>query len=249
MKAMILAAGMGTRLQPLTEHTPKALIEVGGHTMLDISLAFLRKHGINDIIINVFHLAEKLKKYAKLKEKEGFNIDISNETGELLDTGGGLKKASWFFEGEEDFVLLAVDVLTDLDLNAMILNHQKNRALATLAVKERNTSRNLLFDSSDMLAGWKNNQTGEIKNVQGKLPQKALGFSGIHVINTKLFELIDHNNPFSITNFYLEQAHNQKIIAFEHSDGIWLEFGRIENITDAEKNPDFQKVIRGLNLD
>ncbi len=249
MKAMILAAGLGTRLRPFTDSKPKALIEVGGHPMLDISLAFLRKYGINDIVINVHHKADQLIGYSKQKNLQGFHIEISDESGELLDTGGGLKKASWFFEGEDDFVLIGVDLLTDLDLNAMIVQHKKYKPMATLAVKDRITSRNLLFDSSGLLAGWKNNQTSEIKSVPGKVPVKALGFSVVHVINTRIFELINHNRPFSIIDFYLEHAQNNNIMAFEHSGGIWMEFGRAANIADAEKNPDFQKVVSGLSFD
>jgi N-acetyl-alpha-D-muramate 1-phosphate uridylyltransferase len=166
----------------------------------------------------------------------------------LMNTGGGLQKASWFFKGEKDFVLMASDVLTDLDLSAMINQHKNSGALATLAVKERRTTRDLLFNEEDLLAGWKNNQTGETKSVAGKIGGKALGFSGIHVINTAIFDKFTETGAFSIVDAYLRLAETEKIRSFDHSDGKWMEFGRIENIENALKNPDFIELLTKLGL-
>lgn len=248
MKGMILTAGLGTRLKPLTDKTPKPLLNVGAHNMLDLCVAFLLKHGVNELIINVHHLADQLMEYVAQKRWEGLKIEISDETNELMNTGGGLNKASWFFDGEKDFVLMASDVLTDLNLSAMIDKHVNSKSLVTLAVKERKTSRDLLFDSMGLLAGWKNNQTGETKSVPGKIGSKALGFSGIHVINTLLFNKFIETGGFSIIDAYLRLAEFEKIMAYDHSDGKWMEFGRIENIENAVKNPDFIELVGKLGI-
>jgi N-acetyl-alpha-D-muramate 1-phosphate uridylyltransferase len=243
---MVLAAGMGSRLRPLTDKTPKPLLRVGDYRMLDMVIDYLAKHGVTDIIINVHHLADQLMEYVAEKRWEGYRIEISDETKELLNTGGGLVKASEFFKGEKDFVLMASDILTDLNLTQMIEEHIGQNALVTLAVKQRTTSRDLLFDTSGNLSGWKHNQTGEVRGVKGKMPVKGLGFSGIHVINSRLFDLILEEGAFSIIDLYLRLAESENIRAFEHSDGKWLEFGRIETISDAGSNPDFSDLLKGL---
>lgn len=245
---MILAAGLGTRLKPLTDKYPKPLIPIGDYTMLDFCIAYLAKHGIDEIIINVHHLADQLMEFVAMKRWEGLKIEISDETSQLLDTGGGLLNAKWFFEGETDFVLMASDVLTDLNLSDMIWQHKNSKALVSLAVKERNTSRSLLFDSGGNLAGWKNNQTGEIKNVPGKQSVSAFGFSGIHVINSILFEKFIESGIFSIINAYLRLAETETIKSFDHTGGKWMEFGRIENIENARKSPEFMELLEELGL-
>ncbi len=246
MKGMILTAGLGTRLKPLTDKTPKALVKVGDYSMLDLCLAYLRKHGVDDIIINVHHLADQLMEFVAEKRWQGYKIEISNETDKLMNTGGGLKKASWFFEGNQDFVLMAVDILTDLDLSAMIEQHKKEKSQVTLAVKKRKTSRDLLFDAEGNLAGWKHNSTGEEKCVEGKTPHDGFGFSGIHILNSGIFDKITETGDFSIIDMYLRLATTEKIEAFEHSDGKWMEFGRIENIEGAKTDTDFIGLIKEL---
>jgi len=246
MKGMILAAGLGTRLRPLTEKRPKALIKVGDYMMLDLAIAYFIKHGIRDIIINVNHFADQIMEYVAQKRWEGFNLEISDETSGLLNTGGGMKKASWFFEGEENFVLMAVDILTDLDLTAMVNHHRNMGALVTLAVKERNTSRDLLFDGNGSLAGWKHNESGEVKEVKGKKASRGYGFSGIHVINTSLFSKINEEGAFSIIDLYLRLAVNEKINAFDHTGGGWIEFGRTENIKNAKDSKEFVELVQKL---
>jgi MurNAc alpha-1-phosphate uridylyltransferase len=243
MKGMILTAGLGTRLMPLTDKTPKALVKVGDYSMLDLAIMYFHKHGVDDIIINVHHFADQLMEYVSMKRWEGYKIEISNETDCLLNTGGGLKKASWFFEGEENFALMAVDVLTDLNLTKMIKQHKASNSLVTLAVKKRDTSRDLIFDAEGWLAGWKDNRNGETKVVEGKESQDGYGFSGIHVINTKLFSEISEQGAFSIVDMYLRLAETEKIKSFDHSDGKWIEFGRVENIKNAKNSPDYKVLL------
>lgn len=243
---MILAAGLGSRLKPLTDRNPKPLLKIGEFKMIDLVVAYLIKHGVDEIIINVHHMADQMMEYVIEKRWEGLKIEISDETDELLNTGGGLVKASHFFKNEEDFVLMASDILTDLNLTDMIAHHRKERSLATLAVKDRKTTRSLLFDKDNHLAGWKNNLTGEQKAVENKIPAKGLGFSGIHVLNSSIFNLIEEQGAFSIIDLYLRLAEYKSIQAFEHSSGKWLEFGRPENIKDAASNPDFIQLVQDL---
>ncbi len=246
MKGMVLAAGLGSRLRPLTDKTPKPLLRIGNYRMLDLTIDYLVKHGVTDIIINVHHLADQLMEYVAEKRWAGYRIEISDETKGLLNTGGGLVKAADFFRGENDFVLMASDILTDLNLAQMLEEHKNNKALVTLAVKQRTTSRDLLFDANGFLSGWKHNQTGEVRHVKGKTPVKGLGFSGIHVINSRLFSLVREEGAFSIIDLYLRLAEDESIRAFEHSDGKWLEFGRVESISNADSDPDFTGLIEEL---
>lgn len=248
MKGMILTAGLGTRLKPLTDTTPKALVKVGGHTLLDLCLAYLRKHGVNEIIINVHHFADQLMEVVAQKRWEGVHIEISNETDQLMNTGGGFQKARWFLEKDDDFVLMAVDILTNLDLTAMITQHKLQNALATLAVKKRSTSRNLMFDNKGLLAGWKHIASGETKLVEGKLPELGFGFSGIHVLNKSIFDLITETGSFSIVDMYLRLAETYDIQSFEHSNDLWLEFGRVQNIENAWENKNFIPLVQQLGL-
>src|SRR6056297_57245 len=151
MKAMIFAAGIGSRLQPLTWEKPKALVEVGGKTMLEHTILHLKHYGIRSIVINVHHLAGQIRQFVEQNEGFGLDIALSDETEQLLDTGGGLKKASWFFKDEEPFIVHNVDVLSNLDLNQLYQYHLRQHALATLAVRQRESSRYLLFDSGNRL--------------------------------------------------------------------------------------------------
>src|SRR6185312_9847400 len=191
MKAMILAAGLGTRLKPFTDKHPKALAIVNGKTLLQRNIEYLAKYDIEDVIINVHHFPEQIIKTIKKNNGFGSNITISDESKSILETGGGLKKAAWFFKDEdESFVVMNADVLTDMDLNEMIEQHNFIKPLATLAVTSRHTSRYFLFDEIPNLCGWKNTNTGEqkISREANKYFEKA--FSGIHIISPKIFSLI-----------------------------------------------------------
>ncbi|HEV8493458.1 MAG TPA: nucleotidyltransferase family protein, partial [Candidatus Angelobacter sp.] len=219
MKAMVLAAGLGTRLRPLTKDRPKALVEVCGRTLLEITLARLRDFGIRDVIINVHHYADMVIDRLKAAGNFGMHIEFSREDI-LLDTGGGLKQAAWFLGGnsgaqEDPFILHNVDVISNIDLQRMVEVHKENQALATLAVQERKSSRYLLFDEKAQLCGRR--LVKEEKTEMVRQPQQMieLAFSGIHVISPRIFPLLTEESVFSIVPAYLRLAsRDEKIMAF-----------------------------------
>jgi len=236
MKAMILAAGLGTRLKPFTDRHPKALAVVNGKTILERNIEYLSFHGIKEVIINVHHFADQI--IHLIKENNGFGSDItfSDESNEVLETGGGIKKAAWFFEKEESpFVVMNVDVLTDMNLNKMIFQQEQNTALATLAVTSRETSRYFLFDEKNHLCGWENVKTGEKKISRKSENYFQKAFSGIHVVSPKIFSLIKMEGKFSMVDLYLELAKSFDIAAFDHSDSKFIDVGKPESILKAEE--------------
>lgn len=238
MKAMILAAGLGTRLRPLTNDRPKALVEAGGHTLLEITLLRLRSFGVIDVIINVHHYADMVVQYLKDNDNFGMNLAISREDV-LLDTGGGLKKAVDFFlasgcDADEPFILHNVDVLSTIDLERMIRFHRDRESLATLAVQERMTSRYLLFDSDGLLCGRRAGIDGVPEFVRPTSNVTARAFSGIHVISTRLFGKICEQGAFSIITSYLRLASQQeKIAAFNTGEYYWRDLGKPESVVQA----------------
>lgn len=235
MKAMILAAGLGTRLKPWTETHPKALAIVGNKSLLQHNILYLQQAGITDVIVNVHHFAPQI--FAAIEQNKGWgsNVTISNETDAVLETGGGLKKAAWYFNAGEDFVLMNVDVLTDMPLRNMIGAQKQNNALATLAVTGRKTSRYFLFDENNTLCGWRNTKTGEQKMAKNGnlLIEKA--FSGIHVINYRLLNLMQQQGKFSMIEVYLSLANEHTIKAFDHSNTKFIDVGKPESIEEAER--------------
>lgn len=246
MRAMILAAGLGTRLRPLTDQRPKALVEVGGRTLLEITLSRLRSCGIHDVIINVHHFAEVIHDYLKTNGNFGMHIEVSHEPI-LLDTGGGLKKASHFFLGdfstfEEPFILHNVDVISTIDLRRMVEFHSRNQALATLAVQERETSRYLLFDEKLQLCG---RRSGDQKSemVRPSAASNALAFCGVHVISPRIFGMMREEGAFSIITSYLRLAGSgEKICAFRADEYYWRDVGRPEHVLQAARDLE-QKVL------
>jgi len=217
---MVLAAGLGTRLRPLTNDRPKALVEVAGRSLLEIALARLREFGINDVIINVHHFADSVIEYLKSKNNFGMHLEISREDV-LLDTGGGLKKAGWFFEGGEPFVLHNVDVISTIDLVRMLQFHNDNGALATLAVQDRKTSRPLLFDDQLRLCGRAESGSG-------------LAFSGVHIISPRILDLIEEEGIFSIITSYINLAQRgEKIMGFRADKYRWRDLGKLEDLEKA----------------
>jgi NDP-sugar pyrophosphorylase family protein len=222
MKAMVLAAGLGTRLRPLTDNRPKALVEVAGRTLLEITLARLRDFGIRDVIINVHHFADMVVEYLKANGNFGMRLEVSREEV-LLDTGGGLKKAGWFFGDDEPFILHNVDVISTIDLRRMVEFHNANEALATLAVQDRQTSRPLLFDEKLQLCG---RGTGS----HGKL----LAFSGIHVVSPRLLKIMTEEGVFSIIASYLNlAARGEKILGFRADEYSWHDLGKPDDLKKA----------------
>ena len=232
MKAMILAAGLGTRLKPWTDAHPKALAIVNGKSLLQRNIEWLQQYGIREVIVNVHHFADQIIDTVEKNKGWGSTITISDERDAILETGGGLQKAGWFFE--DDFVLMNVDILTDLNLQQMIDQHKKNNALATLAVTERDTSRYFLFDAQQELCGWKNVKTGEerIMRHENDLMQKA--FSGIHVIDPKIFSLMKQEGKFSMVDVYLSLCADHPIRYFDHSETKFIDVGKPECIVLAE---------------
>ena len=249
--------------KPFTDHHPKALAEVNGKTLLQRNIEYLQQFGIYDVIINVHHFAAQVIQTIKDNGGWGSNISISDETDAILETGGGLKRAAWFFKDEEDLVLMNSDVLTDMPLDKMIAFHKENNPLATLATSTRETSRYFLFDKCNVLCGWKNVKTGAEKIMcspqsqplakggdyfptgeeglyfsdtstgEGlRLTPKA--FSGIHVVNTKIFSLIQQSKAkFSMVDVYLSLCAQNKILSFDHFGARFIDVGKPESLIQA----------------
>lgn len=235
MRAMILAAGLGTRLKPFTDSHPKALAVVNKKTLLQRNIEYLHSFGISDIIVNIHHFPNQIRDYVRNHNGFGANIVFSDETDAVLETGGGLMKASWYLSDSDPFVLMNVDILTDMNLIRMIEAHQKQKHIATLAVTRRNTSRYFLFDDSGQLVGWENTKTGEKKISRSAANYVPKGFSGIHVLSPKIFEVITETGKFSMTGVYLNLAKRYNISSFDHTGTKFIDVGRPESITEAEK--------------
>jgi NDP-sugar pyrophosphorylase family protein len=238
MKAMVLAAGLGTRLRPLTNDRPKALVEVAGRTMLEIALTRLRAFGIRAVIINVHHYADMIVDYLKANGDFGMRIAISREEV-LLDTGGGLKKAAHFFlesasDLETPFVLHNVDVVSTVDFARVIRFHTENQALATLVVQERETSRLLLFDELSRLCGRRSASDRQDEIVRSSRQVHALAFSGIHVISPRLLTMMSEEGVFSIITTYLRLASSgERILAFRADQYYWRDLGKTNDLVEA----------------
>ena len=238
MNAMIFAAGLGTRLRPLTDTKPKALVGFNGQTLLQWNIMRLLKAGFNRIVVNVHHFAPLVIKY--LDDNKGFGADIivSDESDQLLDTGGALKKAADHFKDGQPILIHNVDVISNIDLMALYNYHKAQHALATLAVRNRKSSRVLLFDDDDLLRGWRNNVTGELKLPLGNSqPEKLqpLAFSGIQVINQELPGLLTETGKFSMIDVYLRLSTTHAVRAYRHNEDYWTDVGKIEELKAAEE--------------
>ena len=234
MKAMIFAAGLGTRLKPFTNNHPKALAVVNGKPLLQRNIEYLKSFGIDEIVINVHHFADQIIEFLEENNYFGIEIIISDETDQVLETGGGLVKAKDNFT--EDFLVMNVDILTDLNLAEFIKAHQENKAIVSLAVSDRDSSRKLFFNEQNELKGWRNLKTEEeIKAVDSLDNCKDLAFSGIHVISPTLFDKITEKGKFSIMKVYMDLMQTESIIGFDHSGGILIDVGRPESVIEAEQ--------------
>jgi NDP-sugar pyrophosphorylase family protein len=234
MKAMILAAGLGTRFKPWTDQHPKALALVNGKSLLERNILYLQSFGIKEVIVNVHHFSEQILEAIHKHKGWGSEISISDETGQVLETGGGLKKAAGYFD-YGSFVMMNVDILTDLDLEAIAFYHEEKKPLVTLAVTNRKSSRNFLFDTDERLSGWRNTKTGEEKISVATPAFIEKAFSGIHLISPEIFPLIHQEGKFSIVDVYLELAASQLILGFDHSGSKLVDVGRKESVEIAEK--------------
>lgn len=233
---MVFCAGLGTRLKPLTDDRPKALVELNGKPLLEHVVLRLKSFGFTDIIVNVHHFADKVQEFIERKDQFGIRVTISDERDLLLDTGGGLKKARDFFSDDRPFLIHNVDIVSDIDLGALYKWHKKTGALATLAVSSRTSSRYFLFDSTMRLAGWKNVKTNEQKIARVGDTYLPFAFNGIHVVSPRIFELMDgFDGKFSIVDLYLHLAKAQSIVGFDVSKSFIVDVGKPAALLEAEK--------------
>jgi len=240
MRAMVLAAGLGTRLRPLTNDRPKALVELGGRTLMELTLTRLASFGVREVIINVHHFADLVIQYLKTNNNFGLQVEISREEL-LLDTGGGLKKAGWFFlqdpnRLDEPFLLHNVDVVSTIDFQRLLAFHSENRALATLAVQERESSRYLLFDEQGELCGRRIGRDQEPELARSTPNLRAFAFSGIHMISPRLLTNMTEEGVFSIIATYLRLAgRGERISAFPANEYYWRDLGKLDDLRQAEQ--------------
>jgi NDP-sugar pyrophosphorylase family protein len=236
MKAMIFAAGLGTRLQNETAAKPKALVEISGKPLLQHAIEKLKNAEVSEIVVNVHHFSELVISF--IKENDfGIPIHISDETEKLLDTGGGLKKAACYFDDNEPILIYNVDILSNLNLQLLLEEHLKSGALVTLAVRKRETQRYYKFDSEMNMVGWINRKTGETKV---SVPEKyekatAMAYSGFHVIQPEIFSLMPETDRFSVTDFYLELAKTHIIKGFYDDSDLWMDVGKPEQLEEARR--------------
>lgn len=231
---MLLAAGLGTRLKPFTDHHPKALVKVNHKTLLERNIAYLKSHGVTEIIINVHHFAGQIIDFLNENHHVDIPVFISDETEQVLETGGGLKKASWFFMNTDAFILMNVDILTDLDLGAMWQFHLKEQPMATLAISKRNSNRAFLFNEKQVLCGWTNQSTGEERISRREDNLEPRSFSGIHILSGRVLPLLTQEGKFSMVDVYLELAKQQTILGYDHSGCKFMDVGKPESILQAE---------------
>ena len=234
MKAMLFAAGLGSRLYPLTSDRPKALVEINGKTLLQHCIEYLNSYGIKTIVINIHHFGEQILKLLEANNNFNCNIIISDERDLLLETGGGLKKASEYLNGSEPIVLYNVDVISNIDLKKLVEFHQNNSALATLATRHRKSSRYLLFNDKKQLCGWKNTNTSEVKICREASNLTEYAFSGIQMISPEFLKLIKQEGKFSIILTYLNLANKYNILCFEHDNDYWFDVGNVKKLDDAK---------------
>ena len=238
MKALIFAAGLGTRLKPLTDTMPKALVPIDGKPLLEHVILKLKAAGFNQIIVNVHHFPDQIIEFLKSKNNFDLRIEISDERDKLLDTGGGVKKAKWFFDDGKPFLVHNVDILSNIDLQSLYQQHLETSPLATLVVSERDTFRYFLFDKEARLKGWINEKTGEARpdHLANTQLFNKLAFSGIQVLSPDVFKLMDHfPDHFSIVDFYLRNAAQQKIKAYVPHALKMIDVGKLNVLTEAEQ--------------
>lgn len=233
-KALIFAAGKGTRLKPFTDSHPKALALVNDVPLLERNIKYLQNFGVTEFVINVHHFGEQIVEFLEKNNHFGAKIDVSDEKDELLETGGGLLFAQKYLENEENFLIMNADILTDLNIHELVKFHETHLPLATLAVSDRNSSRKLFFNSEMVLKGWMNKNSGETKMAEFNSDFKELAFSGIHCINSSIFDKIKRRGKFSIMEEYLDLMFENNILGFQHKARL-IDVGRPESVIEAEK--------------
>jgi len=235
MKAMIFAAGLGTRFKPWTDKHPKALALVNGKSLLQRNVEWLQQFGITDVIVNVHHFPEQVMQAIESNKGWGSKITLSDEKGQLLETGGGLKKAKSFFDTDEPFVTINVDILTNLDLDKLISFHARKKPLISFAVSDRKTSRYFLFDDEQRLCGWQNTKTGERRISIDKASLVPKAYSCVVVFEPTIFSLMKREGKFSLVDVYLDLAASHKILAYDHTGDKLVDVGKPEALDIAEK--------------
>ncbi|MGQ9621588.1 MAG: nucleotidyltransferase family protein [Bacteroidales bacterium] len=231
MKAMIFAAGRGTRLGEITARIPKALIEINGKTALQIAVEKVTSYGFSDIIVNLHHHPDKMRKEIRRLKNQGYNLTVSDESDRLLETGGGLYKAQWFFDDELPFLLYNVDILTNLDISDLYNFHCRQKGIATLAVMNRNDNRYYFIDNNRILTGWCNIDTGEEIITRYVETAKKVAFTGIHIVNPLIFRYMN-DGVYSMTDLYIRISGETEIYTYEF-DGRWLDLGTEESLREA----------------
>jgi|SRR6218665_1700150 len=234
MKAMIFAAGLGTRFKPWTDKHPKALALVNGKSLLQRNIEYLQQYNITDVVVNVHHFAEQIKDAIEKNDGWGSNIIISDEMDEVLETGGGLWKARHLLQDEEPFITLNADFLTNLNIKNLLQFHADKNALISFGVTNRKSSRNLLFDDTGRLCGWRNNSTGEEKISIHKADTIPLAYSCVVVFNQSVFNFIPQRGKFSIIDTYLSLAADHPIYGYDHSGDKLVDVGKPESVAVAE---------------
>ncbi len=233
MKAMVFAAGLGTRLKPFTDSHPKALALVNGKPLLEHAIRYLQKAGITEVVVNVHHFADQIEAVLHRENGFGSQVQVSDERTEVLETGGGLLKAIPLLQGSDPVLILNVDVLTNLDLSALLASHRQRNADATLAVMQRTSSRYLLFDDDLRLSGWRNEKTGAEKLPRPVADLQALAFSGVQLVSQRFLEAIPLQGKFSMIDAYLSLANELPIHGFDHTGDVFLDVGKPEAIAQA----------------
>ncbi len=232
---MIFSAGLGTRFKPWTDHNPKALAIINGKSLLQRNIEYLQQNGIFDVVVTVNNFPEMIIQQVEKNSGWGSRVSISDERDAVLETGGGLLFAKSFFEDEERFVSLNVDVLTNLDLHKLFWFHNEQDALISFAVTSRQTSRNILLDDDQRMCGWKNNTTGEEKIVLPHEPLHGVAYSCAVVYESGIFDLITQTGKFSIMDTYLQLSAAHRVMGYDHTGDNWVDVGRIESVAVAEK--------------
>jgi N-acetyl-alpha-D-muramate 1-phosphate uridylyltransferase len=235
LRAIIFAAGLGTRFKPWTDLHPKALALVNGKSLLQRNIEYLQQYGIKDVVVNIHHFPQQIIDAIKNNNGWGSNVVISDESNEVLETGGGLMKARHLLESDQPFISVNVDILTNLDLNKLMAFHQQHKPLVTFGVSNRKSSRVLLFDNDNRLCGWRNTQTGEEKISINKPDLIAKAYSCVVIYQPEIFSLIKQRGKFSIMDSYLDLAAEHLILGYDHSGDNLVDVGKPESVAVAEK--------------
>ncbi len=236
MKAMIYTGGLESRMQPGSSDEPRALVEINGEPLLGMLIRRLADKGFDDIIVNVHHFAGRIHEFLRNRDFGNVSVKISEETSLVLDSGGGLKKVAGFFDNNRPFLVYNLEVLSDVDLDLLYQRHTSSGALATLVVRERGSTRFMLFDDDMRLCGWQNLETGETSVYRGSpRNMRKLAFSRIQVISPLLLSLINERGAFSLVDIYLRLAKDHTITGYADNESIWMDLARKEGIIEAEK--------------